>query len=111
LQDIHYRDACQAIYVLPAESLGAGYDVLLGAHWQTTALSAIICILLTRDGELEEGAELGSYHGLQLIKWDHLIATIDWNGQRNRRPYKNHGFGYLKAKFKRFNGSAGNEWK
>ncbi len=85
-------------------SLGQGLSVAIGAAY-TKRLNKenTVVYSLHGDGELEEGqiweaAMFAAHH-----KMDHLIATVDWNGQQIDGPTKKvMDLGDLEAKFKAF---------
>jgi transketolase len=85
-------------------SLGQGLSVAIGAAY-TKKLNKenTVVYSLHGDGELEEGqiweaAMFAAHH-----KMDHLIATVDWNGQQIDGPTKKvMDLGDLKAKFEAF---------
>jgi transketolase len=86
-------------------SLGQGMSVAIGAAL-AKKLNNDDCVVysLHGDGELDEGQNWEAIMFAAHNKVDHLIATIDWNGQQIDGPTeKVMGLNSLKAKFEAFN--------
>jgi transketolase len=86
-------------------SLGQGMSVAIGAAL-AKKLNNDDCVVysLHGDGELDEGQNWEAIMFAAHKKVDHLIATIDWNGQQIDGPTeKVMGLNSLKAKFEAFN--------
>lgn len=85
-------------------SLGQGLSVALGAALAKKLNGdPHLVYVLTGDGELQEGQIWEAAMAAAHYKADHLIATVDWNGQQIDGPTRKvMDLGDLEAKWKSF---------